>query len=93
MAADNPRLIASIFDALDAGRLHDVAIREALIDNAKGLHGGDLTTVRKLDDDEGARYPLALLVKRKTLNESIWLRQVLGSFTSGKRCGPAVLLW
>lgn len=64
MAADNPRLIEPIFAALDAGRLHDVAIREALIDIAKGLHGVDPTTGRKLDDDEGARYPLALLVKR-----------------------------
>lgn len=64
MAADNPRLIGPIFEALDAGRLHDVAIREALIDIAKGLHGVDPTTGRKLDHDEGARYPLALLVKR-----------------------------
>jgi DNA polymerase I len=64
MAADNPWLIDPIFDALDAGRLHDVAIREALIDIAKGLHGVDPTTGRKLDDDEGARYPLVLLVKR-----------------------------
>lgn len=63
MAADNPWLIDPIFDALEAGRLHDVAIREALMDIAKGLHGVDPTTGRKLDDDEGARYPLALLVK------------------------------
>ncbi|WP_338266542.1 hypothetical protein [Corallococcus caeni] len=64
MAADNPRLIALIFEALDPGRLHCVQIREALIDIAKGLHGVDPTTGRKLKNDEGARCPLALLVKR-----------------------------
>jgi DNA polymerase-1 len=64
MAADDPRLIEPIFQALDAGRLHCVQIREALIDIARGLHGVDPSTGRKLDDDEGARYPLALLAKR-----------------------------
>ncbi|SET59560.1 hypothetical protein [Stigmatella erecta] len=37
MAAGNPWLIDPIVDALDAGCFHDVAIREALIDIAKGF--------------------------------------------------------
>ncbi|TQF12495.1 DNA polymerase I [Myxococcus llanfairpwllgwyngyllgogerychwyrndrobwllllantysiliogogogochensis] len=64
MAADDPRLVAPIFAALEAGRLHCVQIREALIDIARGLYGVDPSTGRKLEDDEGARYPLALLVQR-----------------------------
>ncbi|NTX17736.1 DNA polymerase I [Myxococcus sp. CA056] len=64
MAADDPRLVAPIFAALDAGRLHCVQVREALIDIARGMYGVDPSTGRKLDDDEGARYPLALLVQR-----------------------------
>ncbi|NVJ20502.1 DNA polymerase I [Myxococcus sp. AM011] len=64
MAADDPRLVAPIFAALDSGRLHCVQIREALIDIARGMYGVDPSTGRKLDDDEGARYPLALLVQR-----------------------------
>lgn len=64
MVAEDPRVLEPIFQALDVGRLHCVQSREALIDIAKGLHGVDPTTGRKLDDDEGARYPLALLVKR-----------------------------
>nr|BDT33745.1 DNA polymerase I [Myxococcus sp. MH1] len=64
MAADDPRLVAPIFAALDAGRLHCVQVREALIDIARGVYGVDPSTGRKLDDDEGARYPLALLVQR-----------------------------
>ncbi|WP_421536750.1 DNA polymerase [Myxococcus fulvus] len=64
MAADDPHLVAPIFAALDAGRLHCVQVREALIDIARGMYGVDPSTGRKLDDDEGARYPLALLVQR-----------------------------
>ncbi|QDE72554.1 DNA polymerase I [Myxococcus xanthus] len=64
MAADDRSLVAPIFAALEAGRLHCVQIREALIDIARGLYGVDPSTGRKLDDDEGARYPLALLVQR-----------------------------
>nr|WP_255217112.1 DNA polymerase I [Myxococcus sp. AM010] len=64
MAADDPSLVALIFAALEAGRLHCVQVREALIDIARGLYGVDPSTGRKLDDDEGARYPLALLVQR-----------------------------
>ncbi|RJS14630.1 DNA polymerase I [Corallococcus sp. H22C18031201] len=64
MAADDPRLVAPIFAALNAGRLHCVQIREALIDIARGMYGVDPSTGRKLGDDEGARYPLALLVQR-----------------------------
>lgn len=64
MAADDRSLVAPIFAALEAGRLHCVQVREALIDIARGLYGVDPSTGRKLDDDEGARYPLALLVQR-----------------------------
>ncbi|TSC23281.1 DNA polymerase [Corallococcus sp. Z5C101001] len=64
MCADDARLVDAVFDAADTGRLHDVAIREALMDIARGLHGVDPETGRPLDDEEGARYPLALLVKR-----------------------------
>ncbi|WP_228556630.1 hypothetical protein [Myxococcus sp. AB025B] len=54
----------TVFAAADAGRFHDVAIREALLDIARGLHGVDPETGRPLGDDEGARYPLALLARR-----------------------------
>ncbi|QSQ14861.1 DNA polymerase [Myxococcus landrumensis] len=64
MCADDPRLVDDVFAAADAGRLHDVAIREALMDIARGLHGVEPETGRPLGDEEGARYPLALLVKR-----------------------------
>ncbi|MCP3104640.1 DNA polymerase [Myxococcus sp. K15C18031901] len=64
MAADDPRLVAPIFAALEAGRLHCVQVREALIDIARGVYGVHPLTGRRLDDDEGARYPLALLVQR-----------------------------
>ncbi|WP_338865155.1 DNA polymerase [Myxococcus stipitatus] len=64
MCADDPRLVDDVFAAAEAGRFHDVAIREALMDIALGLHGVDPATGRPLGDDEGARYPLALLVKR-----------------------------
>ncbi|WP_375757963.1 DNA polymerase I [Corallococcus exercitus] len=64
MCADDARLVDAVFDAAEAGRLHDVAIREALIDIARGLHGVDPETGRQLGDDEGARYPLSLLVER-----------------------------
>ncbi|AGC44558.1 hypothetical protein MYSTI_03246 [Myxococcus stipitatus DSM 14675] len=64
MCADDPRLVDDVFAAAEAGRFHDVAIREALLDIARGLHGVDPETGRPLGDDEGARYPLALLVKR-----------------------------
>ncbi|NTX65957.1 DNA polymerase I [Myxococcus sp. CA051A] len=64
MCADDPRLVDAVFTAAEAGRFHDVAIREALLDIARGLHGVDPETGRPLGDDEGARYPLALLVRR-----------------------------
>ena len=64
MAADDPHLVAPIFAALDAGRLHCVQVREAFIDIARGMYGVDPSTGRKLDDDEGDRYPLALVVQR-----------------------------
>ncbi|NBD13825.1 DNA polymerase [Corallococcus silvisoli] len=64
MCADDARLVDAVFEAAEAGRLHDVAIREALIDIARGHHGVDPKTGRQLGDDEGARYPLSLLVKR-----------------------------
>lgn len=64
MAADNPALLPSIFEAADHGRLHDVSIRQALIDIANGTFGIDPRTGRQLDDDEGVRYSLALLTER-----------------------------
>lgn len=64
MCADDPRLVDAVFAAAEAGRFHDVAIREALLDIARGLQGVDPETGRPLGDDEGARYPLALLVRR-----------------------------
>jgi DNA polymerase I-like protein with 3'-5' exonuclease and polymerase domains len=36
VAAERPRLVRSIFDALDAGRVHDTIIRQKMIDNARG---------------------------------------------------------
>lgn len=56
-AAADPTPLPLIFKALAEGRIHDVAIREALIDIAKG-------ELQENGDDSGARYPLALLVAR-----------------------------
>lgn len=57
MCADDPRLLDDVFAALDAGRLHDIAIREALIDIARGA------LVEK--DGGGPRYGLELLADRR----------------------------
>lgn len=57
--AADPSLVRPVFDALDAGRVHDIGVREALIDIGKG----DL--VERGDDGEiGQRYSLALLADR-----------------------------
>lgn len=64
MMADDPEIVEDVFRAADEGRLHDIAIREALLDIARGCHGIDPETGRKLDDDEGAYYPLHVLVMR-----------------------------
>lgn len=57
-AAADPTLLPLIFAALDAGRIHDIAIREALIDIGKG------ELVETADDTTGVRYGLELLVER-----------------------------
>ncbi len=57
-AAAEPDLLPLILDALDADRVHDVAIREALIDIARG----DL--VERGEDGIGIRYGLTLLATR-----------------------------
>jgi DNA polymerase-1 len=66
MVADDCHLLDDVFGALDDGRLHDVSIREALLDIARGMYGVDPKTGRKLTDDEddGVRYSLALLAER-----------------------------
>lgn len=60
MAANFPALLVPIFHALRDGRVHDVAIREQLIDIAKGQHGYDPVTGREF------WYGLAALLKRYT---------------------------
>lgn len=57
-AVADPTLLPLIFSALDAGRIHDVAIREALLDIGRG------ELVDTADDTTGARYGLELLVER-----------------------------
>jgi DNA polymerase I len=57
-AVAEPTLLPLIFKALDEDRIHDVAIREALIDIARG----DL--VEKGEDGLGIRYGMTLLGKR-----------------------------
>ncbi len=57
-AAMEPELLDLIFAALDAGTIHDVAIREALIDIARG------ELAEKSDDGIGQRYGMTLLVER-----------------------------
>lgn len=60
MAANFPALLVPIFHALRDGRIHDVQIREQLIDIAKGQHGYDPETGREF------WYGLAALLKRYT---------------------------
>lgn len=57
-AVEEPDLLPLIFDAYDADRIHDVGIREALMDIAKGA------LVERSDDEMGMRYSLELLVER-----------------------------
>lgn len=58
-SAADPRLLLQLFDAYDAHRIHDVAIREALMDIAKG------TLAEQSDDDAlGIRYGMRLLAER-----------------------------
>lgn len=57
-AAADPSLLPLIFEALDEGRVHDIAIREALLDIAKG----DL--VERGEDGIGIRYGMRLLAER-----------------------------
>lgn len=77
MCADDPTLIEPVFEAAEAGRLHDVSIRESLLEIARGTLGVDAKTGRKLDDDEGAKYSLAMLVER-----------YLGMDISSSKAGP-----
>lgn len=56
--AEDPDLLQPVFDALDANRIHDVAIREALIDIAKG------ELVERGEEGIGIRYGMRLLVAR-----------------------------
>lgn len=58
-AAADPELVPAIFVAYDAGRIHDVAIRQALIDirNGELVEHGD-------EDNIGIRYGMTLLAKR-----------------------------
>lgn len=57
-AAADPALLPVIFNALDAGRIHDVGIREALID----IHRG--TLIERGEDEIGIRYGMRILVER-----------------------------
>jgi DNA polymerase-1 len=77
MCADDQTLVPHVFEALEQGRLHDVSIRESLLDIGRGLLGYDPKTGRKLEDDEGAKYSLALLVER-----------YLGKDISADKSGP-----
>lgn len=60
LAANFPALLVPIFHALRDGRMHDVAIREQLIDIARGTHGYDPNTGKEF------WYALAGLLKRHT---------------------------
>ena len=57
--ADDPDLIDLVFEAIDAGLVHDVAIREALLDIARGE-----MPERGEAGEEGQRYSLTMLVER-----------------------------
>lgn len=64
MCAADPRLVKLVFDALEAKLIHDVGIRETLIDIATGA-------IRDTDDDEmGERYGMRVLSERY-FNEDI----------------------
>lgn len=56
--AAEPDLLEPVFAALDAGRVHDVAIREALLDIAKGA------LVERGEEGIGIRYGMRLLTQR-----------------------------
>jgi DNA polymerase-1 len=56
--AGDPALLKPVFDALEGGRVHDIAIREALIDIAKG----DL--VERGEEEMGVRYGMRILAER-----------------------------
>jgi hypothetical protein len=58
LCAVDPSLVDPIYEACDSGRLHDVAIREALIDIGKG------ELVDRGEDGIGIRYGLKLLAQR-----------------------------
>lgn len=58
MAADDPSVLDLIFAALDAGRIHDIGLREGLLDIARGAFS------QEHHDEDGARYSLAQLVER-----------------------------
>ncbi len=57
-AAADPSLLPLIFDALEADRVHDIAIREALMDIARG----DLA--ERGEDGIGERYGMRILFER-----------------------------
>lgn len=57
-AAADPTLVDVIFAALDAGFVHDIAIREALADIARG------ELVERGEDGIGIRYGMRLLAER-----------------------------
>lgn len=58
VCTERPDLIFSVFEALEQGRIHDCALREALIDIARG------TLIEKGDDEMGIRYGSRELIKR-----------------------------
>lgn len=57
-AAEDPTLLDLIFAALDRGCIHDIAIREALLDIARG------ELVDRGDEGVGIRYGMTLLAQR-----------------------------
>jgi hypothetical protein len=70
--AAHPELIPTIFEALDAGRVHDIQTREKLLDLARG-------TFRFEEDEDGnikaKGYSLAGIAQRrlgKTLDKDTW---------------------
>lgn len=58
LCAEDPELTFLVFEALEKGLLHDIAIREALIDIARG------TLLEKGDEEMGIRYGMRELSKR-----------------------------
>jgi len=67
--ATEPDLIDLVFEALDAGRIHDIAIAEALIDIGKG------ELVERGEEGIGIRYGMRLLSQRYLPTEAAKVKE------------------